>query len=125
MTRTVKQITLTSPTAPPMIGPRDKYLLLGATTDMVGARSIIATVCEVPPDDVSFECDPVGKLANELGCWAEVLIEDNHSRDCPETHVLPCDSESVELHGLQLIRKSSLSEAMKEKEMKYHMSELA
>lgn len=89
MTSTVKQITLTSPTAPPMIGPRDKDLLLGATTDMMGARSIIATVCEVSPDDVSFECDPVGKVANELVCWAEVLIKDNHSRDCPGTHVQP------------------------------------
>lgn len=122
MTSTIKQITLTSPIALLIIGPRDNDLLLSATTDIMGGRSIIATVCEVPPDDVSFECDPVGTVANELGCWTEVLIEDNHSHDCPRTHVLPCDSESVELHSLQFIRKSSPSEAVKEKEMKYHMS---
>jgi hypothetical protein len=74
----------------------------------------MVTFCEVPLGDVSFECDPVGKVANELGCWAKGLIKDNHSRDCPGTHVLPCDSEPVELHGLQLIRRFPPSEAVKQ-----------
>jgi hypothetical protein len=36
MASTVKQITLTPPTAPPIIGPRGKDVLLGATAGVVG-----------------------------------------------------------------------------------------
>jgi hypothetical protein len=61
-----------------MTSPRDTDVLLNATAGVVGGGVSMATVCEVMLVDVSFEYNPVGRVANELGCWAEVLIKDNH-----------------------------------------------
>jgi hypothetical protein len=71
MASTVKQITLTPPTAPPIIGPRGKDVLLGANAGVVGGGVIMVTVCEVPLVDVPFKFDAVGRVVNELGNSAE------------------------------------------------------
>ena len=53
MASTVKQITLTPPKAPPMMGPRGKDVLVAATADVAGGSVMIDTVCEVPLSDIS------------------------------------------------------------------------
>lgn len=64
-------MTMTPPTAPPMMGPRGTDVLLGATADVLGGGVIIDTIGEVSLVDVSFECEPVGGVVDELDCWAE------------------------------------------------------
>jgi hypothetical protein len=46
-------------------------VLLGATAGLVGGVVIMVTVCKVLLDDVSFECDAIGRVVSELGSWPE------------------------------------------------------